>query len=89
MASAPPLLGPALSRGILCYPKSAPGAPWAALPPPAPTCQILQPGPACPLGPAEKKDPGAPKAGPVGWWLGVAPPPPLQPHQDPRGSRLS
>lgn len=35
----------------------------AALPPPAPTCQILQPGPAFPLGPTEKKDPGAPK----GW----------------------
>ena len=66
MVSAPPPQGPALSRGILCHPKSSPGAPQAALPPPAPTCQILQPGPACPLGPTEKTDPGAPRAGPHG-----------------------
>lgn len=48
----------------------------AALPPPAPTCQILQPGPAFPLGPTEKKGPGAPK----GWapwdgsWAWLPPP---------------
>lgn len=58
-----PSLGPALSWGILCHPKSSPRAPQAALPPPAPTCQILQLGPACPLGPTEKKDPETPQAG--------------------------
>lgn len=58
-----PSLGPTPSRGILCHPKSSPRAPQAALPPPAPTCQILQLGPACPLGPTEKKDPGTPQAG--------------------------
>lgn len=61
--NSPHPVGPALSRGILCHPKSSPGAPQAALPPPAPTCQSLQPGLACPLGPRKKKDPGAPK----GW----------------------
>lgn len=85
-----PSLGPTLSRGILCHPKSSPRAPQAALPPPAPTCQILQLGPACPLGPTEKKDPGTPQAGSHGMVAGCGFYPPLPiPTKIQGGSLLS
>lgn len=58
-----PTSGPRPESGNSMPPQIFPQGPHrqAALPPPAPTCQILQPGPAFPLGPTEKKDPGAPK----------------------------
>lgn len=65
MAGAPHPFGPRPELGNSVPPQIFPPGPQgrAALHPLAPTCQILQIGPAFPLGSTEKKDRGTPK----GW----------------------
>ena len=66
MVSAPPPQGPALSWGILCHPKSSPGAPQAALPllpQPARSCSLGQPVPWAPQRRQTREPPGL---GPMG-----------------------